>query len=377
MVEHRGRVPGCVQLPHADGLAQQPHRVVAVGREPQQIGPQGVPRRALGEPQDEVVGLLVDPLADLRPEHLFSSDTEGIAVPRDSRRQQPRRVLLLPQPRGRRFGHVVVGQDALQPLDAGEQVSRVGVDQAVRVAVADDLQVEVVRLPSAGEHRVDVLARLLAAREPVHGVGGESLRAVDRGGVAEVDPFAHVVGGQGHGVLRAQALDAQAAVRRDGRHLPAVAVLHPVATSDRQATSVVAGDHQVAGNRDVAVGEASAATDHAASFVVALLGELVESADQISGRGEHEGVQAVRVVLRPCVQHRARHGDDVADVDPVVVEVVAQRLRPALAQRRGRLPPRPGRRIGGPRPAGTRRAPLRCRAGHRRRRSPTTGGRPR
>ncbi len=67
---------------------------------------------------------------------------------------------------------------------------------------------------------------------------------MDGGGVAEVDPFAHVVGGQRHGVLQAQALDAQTAVRRDGRHPPAVADLHPVTTSDRQAASVVAGDHQ-------------------------------------------------------------------------------------------------------------------------------------
>ena len=90
------------------------------------------------------------------------------------------------------------------------------------------------------------------------------------------------------------------------------------------------GDHHVASSRAVAVGKAGATAGHDLAAVVALLRELVEPGNEVSGRREHEGVQAVRVVLGPRVQHRVRHGHDVADVNAAVVEVVAERLRPAL-----------------------------------------------
>ena len=51
----------------------------------------------------------------------------------------------------------------------------------MRVAVADDLQVEVVGVPAAGEHRVQLLPGLLPGSEAVHGVGGDALRGVDGG----------------------------------------------------------------------------------------------------------------------------------------------------------------------------------------------------
>ena len=55
----------------------------------------------------------------------------------------------------------------------------------MRVAVADDLQVEVVGGPSAAEHGVELLAGFLPGSEPVHGVGGDALGGVDGGGIAE------------------------------------------------------------------------------------------------------------------------------------------------------------------------------------------------
>ena len=55
----------------------------------------------------------------------------------------------------------------------------------MRVAVADDLEVEVVGVPAAGEHGVQLLPGLLPSSEPVHGVRSDALAGVDGGGVAE------------------------------------------------------------------------------------------------------------------------------------------------------------------------------------------------
>ena len=75
----------------------------------------------------------------------------------------------------------------------------VGSDEAVRVAVADDLQVEVVGVPAAGEHRVQLLPGFLPGQQAVHGVGGDALGGVDRGGIAETGRLADIVGGQPDG----------------------------------------------------------------------------------------------------------------------------------------------------------------------------------
>ena len=69
----------------------------------------------------------------------------------------------------------------------------------MRVAVADDLEVEVVGVPAAGEHRVELLPGLLPGDQAVHGVGGDALGGVDGGGVAELGRGADVVGGQPDG----------------------------------------------------------------------------------------------------------------------------------------------------------------------------------
>ena len=73
------------------------------------------------------------------------------------------------------------------------RVEVLGADDGVRVAVADDLQVQVVGVPAAGEHRVQLLAGLGAGGDAVHGVGGDALGAVDGGGVAELGGGGHVV----------------------------------------------------------------------------------------------------------------------------------------------------------------------------------------
>ena len=69
-------------------------------------------------------------------------------------------------------------------------------DDAVRVAVPNDLQIEVVCDLAAGQHGVQLLAGLLAGGEAVHGVHRDSLGGVHGGGVAELGGGLHVGGWQ-------------------------------------------------------------------------------------------------------------------------------------------------------------------------------------
>jgi len=60
-------------------------------------------------------------------------------------------------------------------------MDRLGSDEAVRVAVPDDLQIEVVGDAASGQHGVQLLPGLLTGKQALHGVGGESLRTVHSG----------------------------------------------------------------------------------------------------------------------------------------------------------------------------------------------------
>ena len=63
------------------------------------------------------------------------------------------------------------------------------------VAVADDLEVEVVGVPAAGEHGVQLLPGFLPRDLTVHGVGGDALGGMDGAGVAETGRGADIVDG--------------------------------------------------------------------------------------------------------------------------------------------------------------------------------------
>ena len=96
------------------------------------------------------------------------------------------------------------------------------------VAVADDLEVEVVGVPAAGEHGVQLLPGLLPGQQPVHGVGGDALGRMDGGGIAETGRGAHIVDRQPNGQLAAVVPDRQVTAPADAGDGPSVAVLHPV-----------------------------------------------------------------------------------------------------------------------------------------------------
>ena len=123
------------------------------------------------------------------------------------------------------------------------------------VAVADDLEVEVVGVPAAGEHGVELLPGLLPGQQAVHGVGGDALGGMDGGGVAETGRGAYVVERQPDGQLAAGVPDGEVTAPADAGDGPAVAVLDPVGRGESEAAVVAAGDDHVSDTGPVAVGQ--------------------------------------------------------------------------------------------------------------------------
>ena len=125
----------------------------------------------------------------------------------------------------------------------------------MRVAVADDLEVEVVGLPAAGEHGVQLLPGFLPGHQAVHGVGGDALGSMDGGGVAETGRGVDVVGGQPDGEVAAGVPHGQVAVFADAGDGPAVAVLDPVGGGESESAVVAAGDDHISDTGLIAVGQ--------------------------------------------------------------------------------------------------------------------------
>ena len=91
------------------------------------------------------------------------------------------------------------------------------------VSVADGLEVEVVGVPAAGEHGVQLLPGLLPRCEAVHGVSGDALSGMDGGGIAETGRLSHIVERQPDGQLAAVVPDSQLtapAYSSDGQRSP-------------------------------------------------------------------------------------------------------------------------------------------------------------
>ena len=115
---------------------------------------------------------------------------------------------------------------------------------------------------------------------------------------------------------------------------PPGAVFHPVRCADTNSPVVPASDHQITDARRIAVGEVDLPIGSGAGEAV-ILSALVEPADQLPRRGQHDRVQALVAVVLPGVENIVEGGRGVADVDASPVEVEAERFGPALAKREG------------------------------------------
>ena len=225
------------------------------------MGAQRGPGGLVGQAGEQLVDGAVQGLDDVGTDDVLGGDVEAVEVALGGLAEPGGGVGLLAHEAGRGPLGVVAGQHRLEDVGRGERPDQGRVDHRVRVAVADDLEVDVVGRSAAGEHRVELLARLGAGGQAVHGVGGDALGGVHGAGVAELGGGLDVVGGQADGAAVLGVLHGQVAAvveRQDG---PPVAVLDPVGGRGAQPAVVGAGDDQLADAGLVAVGQAPGRAD--------------------------------------------------------------------------------------------------------------------
>ena len=272
---YRGPVTGGVQLTLGGRLREGLQGVGPTRGEEQQVGPQRRPRRRLRQPRKprQPGGISGGVLGGAGPgglveggdqagagllEVLLDGEVEAVEVAGGGLPEAGGRRGGLATQGGGRAGGVVVGEHPLQQVDRGLRVGHLGVDEAVRVAVADDLEVDVVLGAAAGEHRVELLAGFLAGGEAVHGVGGDALGGVDGGGVAQLGGGLDVGSWEADGAAVLGVLHGQPAPICwvvQGQDGPAVAVLDPVGRRGPQPAVVGSGDDQLPDRGLVAVRE--------------------------------------------------------------------------------------------------------------------------
>ena len=185
-VQYGGHVSCRVEFASGGGCLQVEEWVLTgLSRQSEQMCSQGRPGGFAGEFGDDLVGSGVEHLNGLGSDELLGRDMKAVGVALDGVEQPGSWVAEFSQQCGGGGRGVVAGEDLLQDLGRRAGCDGFGSDEGVRVAVADDLKVEVVGGPSAGEHGVQLLAGLLPGEQAVHGVGGDALGGVDGGGVAE------------------------------------------------------------------------------------------------------------------------------------------------------------------------------------------------
>jgi hypothetical protein len=215
---------------------------------------------------------------------------------------------------------VVAGEDLLQGLGRGAGGDRFGSDEGVRVAVANHLQVHVIRYPAAGEHGVQLLPGLLPGSEPVHGVGGDALGGVDGGGVAEAYGGNDVIGWQPDSEVAASVPHGQVAFFADMGDGPAVAVFDPLGGGEAEPPVVDPGDDHISDTGSVPVGQGHFGCG---SGVIETMppGTAVEFGDQVPGGGDHDRVEPSRSIGNPSAERILSRGGPIADMDPAVIKV--------------------------------------------------------
>ena len=86
------------------------------GRRREQVCSQGRPRWLVGEFGDDLVGLAIEHVNDLRSEELFGCDMEAVGVALDRLEQPGRWVVEFAQQGAGGDGRFIAGEDLLQRL---------------------------------------------------------------------------------------------------------------------------------------------------------------------------------------------------------------------------------------------------------------------
>ena len=222
-VQHRGAIAGGVEFPVARRLPQLGDRIGPTGTQQHQVGAQSRPGRLVSEAGQQLLDRHVHRGGHGAADDVLGGDVEAVEVALGGVTEPNPWVGFLADHAGRGLLGVVARQHRLQDVGGGERPDQGGVDHRVRVAVADHLEVDVVGLRTAGHHRVQLLARLGAGGQAVHGVRGDALGGVHGAGVAQLGGPLDVLGREADGASVAQVLHGQRPVVV---HLPAPTTGH-------------------------------------------------------------------------------------------------------------------------------------------------------
>src|SRR5215213_2492119 len=151
-VEDGGHVARGVEVASAGGCQHEAERVLrGFGRQREQVGSEGWPGGFGGDSGDVLVGL-VELCDGLGSEELFGGDVEAVGVALDRLEEPGRWIVELAEQCAGRDRRLIAGKDLLQRLGRRARGNGLGSNEGVGVAVADDLEVDVVDVPAAGQH---------------------------------------------------------------------------------------------------------------------------------------------------------------------------------------------------------------------------------
>jgi hypothetical protein len=199
------------------------------------------------------------------------------------------------------------------------------------VAVADHLEVEVVGVPAAAEHGVQLLSGLLPGQQAAHRVRGDSLSRMDGAGVAVTGRGAYIVKRQPDGEVAADVPDREVTAPADVGDGPAVPVFDPVVGPEAESPVVAAGDDHISDARPVSVGQRHLGCR---SGVIETMrpGTAVELGNHVPGGGDHDCVEPRRPIRNPSLEPLLGGGGYVADMDTAVIKIEIECLRVAFAE---------------------------------------------
>ena len=149
-------------------------------------------------------------------------------------------------------------------------------------------------------------------------------------GVTQLGSGGDIAGGQGDGAAVPYVPHSHTTSTGQVEDGPPVTVFHPIGCADTQSAVVRPGDDQVADAGPVAVAQLDLlARGRVGEAVVPRL--LVEPADQLPGRSQHDRIETTAAVVLPGVENGVEGGGRVADVDTSPVQVEAERFGSAVA----------------------------------------------